>query len=249
MFPYDNNYSNQQRVQHMFCHRSNVGRLSPSESLDWNDMSMGKRSSAQMDDLYGDTDTEDSFDSMHRRSNVGELSKLSCSSDEYISDVHGSHHPPQQFKCRQLPCRTFISTGSCPYGDRCVFLHDACIVAKPVYIKTKRKSKDDTATDNFFWPTMSLNSVMTKVDNKNMPHIAQPYFVPAPNSYSHISCNNDRAVFSMWEHFLDFCKADAMSIVTVPRNVPPLNKYVLNNPYSGRKRLPVFAKLSQNKSL
>ena len=43
----------------------------------------------------------------------------------------------QQSKCRQLPCRTFISTGSCPYGDRCVFLHDPSIVSKPIYIRSK----------------------------------------------------------------------------------------------------------------
>lgn len=38
-------------------------------------------------------------------------------------------------KCRLLPCRTFISTGSCCYGDRCVFLHDQSIVSKPVFVK------------------------------------------------------------------------------------------------------------------
>ena len=27
-------------------------------------------------------------------------------------------------KFRLLPCRTFISTGTCPYHDKCVFLHD-----------------------------------------------------------------------------------------------------------------------------
>ena len=27
-------------------------------------------------------------------------------------------------KHRQLPCRTYISTGFCPYKDRCVYLHD-----------------------------------------------------------------------------------------------------------------------------
>ena len=43
-------------------------------------------------------------------------------------------------KCRQLPCRTFISTGSCPYGDRCVFLHDPSVVSKPIYIKSKVRS-------------------------------------------------------------------------------------------------------------
>ncbi len=26
-------------------------------------------------------------------------------------------------KFRQLPCRTFIATGYCPYKDRCVYLH------------------------------------------------------------------------------------------------------------------------------
>lgn len=46
----------------------------------------------------------------------------------------------QQSKCRQLPCRTFISTGSCPYGDRCVFLHDPSIVSKPIYIRSKVSS-------------------------------------------------------------------------------------------------------------
>lgn len=48
-----------------------------------------------------------------------------------------SMHANQQSKCRQLPCRTFISTGSCPYGDRCVFLHDPSIVSKPIYIRSK----------------------------------------------------------------------------------------------------------------
>jgi len=42
-----------------------------------------------------------------------------------------------QSKCRQLPCRTFISCGSCPYGDRCVFLHDPSIVSKPIYVRSK----------------------------------------------------------------------------------------------------------------
>lgn len=40
-------------------------------------------------------------------------------------------------KCRQLPCRTFVSTGSCPYGDRCVFLHDPCILSKSIFIKIR----------------------------------------------------------------------------------------------------------------
>jgi hypothetical protein len=48
-----------------------------------------------------------------------------------------SSYGTQPQKCRQLPCRTFISAGSCPYGERCVFLHDQAIASKPIYIRSK----------------------------------------------------------------------------------------------------------------
>lgn len=54
-----------------------------------------------------------------------------------MSSASGASGGGGGFKCRQLPCRTFISTGSCPYGDRCVFLHDPSVASKPVYIKAK----------------------------------------------------------------------------------------------------------------
>lgn len=31
----------------------------------------------------------------------------------------------------------------------------------------QRKSKEDTVTDTFFWPTMPLNLVMSKLDSRN----------------------------------------------------------------------------------
>jgi hypothetical protein len=80
-----------------------------------------------------------------------------------------------------------------------------------------------------------------------VPHIAQPYIVPAPSSYTQTSSNNDYAVFSMWEHFLDFCKADTLSIVMVPRNVMTSNPLTQHNPYTGKRRLSVFMKLSQGR--
>ncbi|KAJ1440819.1 hypothetical protein B484DRAFT_476588 [Ochromonadaceae sp. CCMP2298] len=155
------------------------------------------------------------------------------------------YNPPS--KCRQLPCRTFISTGSCPYGERCVFLHDASIVSKPIYIRSKRKSRDDAGVDAFFWPTMPMNAVMSRPDTRNMPAIAQPYIVPAPNSYTYSSSNNDVSVYSMWEHFLDFCKTDSLSVVTVPRSVQPqlTNPFARTNIYSGKARLSTFMRLSQ----
>lgn len=249
-------------------------RYALSATYDWSSR-MSKSNLMQMnDEYYAETDTEDSTPSekayynsnMSPTSNDSSRHSLSTSheSRESYLSLHSPAHNelkhnvqqggqkivtqyvPQAFKCRQLPCRTFISTGSCPYNDRCVFLHDPSIVSKPVYIKTKRKSKEDMVTDLFFWPTMSLNSVMGKTDMKNMPHIAQPFIVPAPASYMQINGNNDLAVFSMWEHFLDFCKSDSLSVVAQPRKVPPLNPYVPNNPYTGRKRLPFLVKLSEN---
>lgn len=81
-----------------------------------------------------------------------------------------------------------------------------------------------------------------------MPHISQPYIVPAPSSYTQMSSNNDYAVFSMWEHFLDFCKADNLSIVMVPRNVLTNNPHTQHNPYTGKKRLSALMRLSQGRS-
>jgi hypothetical protein len=79
-----------------------------------------------------------------------------------------------------------------------------------------------------------------------VPEIGQPFIVPTPASYgSQMNNNNDYAVFSMWEHFQDFCKSDILSIVTAPRSVPPLNPFALSNPYTGKRRLPVLMKLSQ----
>ena len=39
-------------------------------------------------------------------------------------------------KFRQLPCRTFDSVGSCPYKEKCVYLHDYRLGARD-YTKGK----------------------------------------------------------------------------------------------------------------
>ena len=50
-------------------------------------------------------------------------------------------------KFRQLPCRTFLSMGACPYRDRCVYLHDPRLSAgsddKSNKNKSRRKNKED----------------------------------------------------------------------------------------------------------
>lgn len=103
-------------------------------------------------DDFPDTDSEDIISPDH--SVHGSLSKsftqkndlMSTSSSDSIensnhffelSKRYSPIHITQAQKCRQLPCRTFISTGCCPYGDKCVFLHDLSIVSKPIFSKNK----------------------------------------------------------------------------------------------------------------
>ena len=119
-------------------------------------------------------------------------SQSTDSMDSFASIAHQEHKcqsSPSSTpgKCRLLPCRTFISTGSCCYGDRCVFLHDQGVVSKPVYVKylvrilciflmrmislmylcQQKKSKEDTSPDSFFWPMMPAQLVKNKLDNRN----------------------------------------------------------------------------------
>ena len=64
--------------------------------------------------------------------------------------------------------RTFISTGSCPYNDRCVFLHDPRVLSNRVVMKARlRKSKEDLCQDSLFWPTMPRREVVGRLDCRN----------------------------------------------------------------------------------
>ena len=68
--------------------------------------------------------------------------------------------------------RTFISTGSCPYNDRCVFLHDPRVLSNRVVMKARlRKSKEDLCQDSLFWPTMPRREVVGRLDCRNRKYI------------------------------------------------------------------------------
>lgn len=83
------------------------------------------------DEFHAETDSEGAMsekgyeDTPPRKSFASDISVYSVSSIQtcVMEPRSVAISSPVLFKCRQLPCRTFISTGSCPYGDRCVFLH------------------------------------------------------------------------------------------------------------------------------
>jgi hypothetical protein len=147
-------------------------------------------------------------------------------------------------KYRQLPCRTFISVGTCPYRERCVYLHDPRCICREAKTKTRRKNKDDIVLDSLFWPIMPYNAVAQKLDNNRQPHVIQPYNVPSPQSDQFR--RHDEAVYSMWMHFVDFCLATGESThVPYPDLAPCFAAPDLPiNAYSQLPRLSVFRVLS-----
>jgi hypothetical protein len=150
-------------------------------------------------------------------------------------------------KFRQLPCRTFISVGTCPYRERCVYLHDPRIICREAKTKTRRKNEEDSVVDSLFWPVMPYNAVAGKMDSNRQPHVIQPYTVPPPQSdqfYRH-----DQAVYSMWMHFVDYCSAcNSKSEMLVSKYVETACFQAPDQPYNAytkQARLPVFRTLSQ----
>jgi len=91
-----------------------------------------------------------------RMSNTTSSTSSNASSDKSNSEI----------KFRQLPCRTWISTGTCPYNDKCVFLHDRRCQSKILPNAPKKKSKEDIRQDCFFWPAMPRNRVNEVLDQK-----------------------------------------------------------------------------------
>jgi hypothetical protein len=104
-------------------------------------------------------------------------------------------------KFRRLPCRTFICTGTCPYRERCVYLHDPRIISRNVKSKSRRKNKDDVVSDAWFWPVMADEDLV--LDNSGQPIVNQFYHVPLPR-YEQSNSHN-RSVYSMWMHFVEYC--------------------------------------------
>lgn len=168
-----------------------------------------------------------------------------------------SHGPP----IRQLPCKTWLSTGTCPYSSRCVFLHDPRVVASPVSYQCKRKSREDPTTDGLFWPTLTREAVCCQLDKRGQPSIHQEYVVPSPLERdlmqlvmlpppAILSENFEKhqwAVYSTWNHFLDFLAVDEHSVVSSERVISALtfDSFVELNQHTQQPRLPVFAALSQ----
>eukprot|EP01038_Epipyxis_sp_PR26KG_P016679 gene16679-22812_t len=180
-------------------------------------------------------------------------SNFSNSTGNSVSSGDKYHENTNKF--RQLPCRAFISMGTCPYRERCVYLHDPRITSR-IEVKTnsRKKSKDDVVIDSFFWPVMGANSFNGKVDRSGQPIVMQEYKVP-PSMNTFGTENNsdlhDKALYSLWMHFTDYCQSIPWANNTSAKNIRNKNHHIHStedtdlNSHTRRPRLNIFKQLSR----
>jgi len=154
-------------------------------------------------------------------------------------------------KFRQLPCKTLIAVGTCPYGERCVFLHDPRLICHTAHSISRLKNKEDTVVDSFFWPLAAsadaLNGQLALQQNKKSDHNFRPYSIPPPKNDQFRM--HDQALYSIWMHYVEFCRVAAKeqkSYGTTPKLTPqdlPINVFTQT------ARLPVFQLLSSSNGM
>lgn len=153
---------------------------------------------------------------------------------------------------RQLPCRTFISVGTCPYHERCVYLHDPRIICHEAKTKTRRKNREDNELDSLYWPHMPLS--MMQPLSARQPYVNQQYNVPMPDARRlppHF-LRHDLAVFSLWQHFVDYCASLLEPLPPESTNQDDAPCFhpvdIPFNIYTSAMRLPIFRILAAGQS-
>lgn len=153
---------------------------------------------------------------------------------------------PSVDKYRRMTCLTHVHSGICPYGHRCVFLHDPRVASVHVGLRACPSSKTtprDYSKDTFYWPDQRKEDVGAKLEpGTNLPACTQEYKIPDIFKSS-TSSSHDQAIFSIWGSFIDVLQDVRHKSPTVDSQYCEYNHHVPRKP-----RLPVFVSLSQGQS-
>ena len=144
-------------------------------------------------------------------------------------------------------CVSLLLGGSCPFGQRCVFLHDPRLVStfqnkKICKIKVLSSSKSRPIKDSFFWPDMNTcNETDSSEQYYDIPaKFSLTYQQSGSHQHAHQQAH-DRGVYSLWSHFIDLMEKighDEEDLLITPVNDAE------NQHLPTRSRLPVFVHLA-----
>jgi len=104
--------------------------------------------------------------------------------------------------------------------------------------------------DSLFWPVMPYEMVALKLDMNQQPHVIQQYQVPFPQNDQYQL--HDRALYSIWMHFVDSCVANSASDPYTNPVVCDSELHcfsapdILMNIHTNMERLPIFMLLSRS---
>jgi hypothetical protein len=181
------------------------------------------------------------------------------------------HKSLQSQPCRQLPCRTFLSCGTCSFGGRCLFLHPLPLKSSSKwpepdrdrgfatkYSRGQQKAHNgSTDQDAFYFPTMSMEVVSEQLDAKGLPLISQEYVLPSPYSSGKRrgKANTDLSVAPIPQCLSN--RAAYLTSLSVWHHLLDSLKskktkndcYERINKHTGNPRLPVFAALGCGQSV
>lgn len=166
---------------------------------------------------------------------------------------------------RQLPCRTYVSCGTCSFGERCLFLHPRQLESQwpePRDIrgadrryprKLVKHNNVSEGTDALYFPTMSASTQV--LDQRGQPLIDQDYVLmppPTPSQSGKKERSKDLSVppipqglsnqaaylasLSVWHHLLDSLTYEGR------RDAECFEE---KNYHTSQPRLPVFVALGK----
>jgi hypothetical protein len=153
---------------------------------------------------------------------------------------------PSVDKYRRMTCLTHVHSGICPYGQRCVFLHDPRVSSVQPGLRafpaSKSTPKSANVKDVFYWPDQRKDIINDNLEpGTNLPACSQEYNIPEAFQWPSSSLH-DLALYSMWNSFIDFLQG-----LRSEKSVPSLHseeaERKTNTHVPSKPRLPVFVSL------